>query len=193
MSLTDAFAHVATLVGNAAIVWRRMQGRVGEQAVGTAPKIPEARPQGRIPTLKMPTAQGWVAGPASDRSARVARQRLRHRPEAPALDPRVAQRRRHGGRSAVHAGRREVGVRPRDDRHHAARRRHRPEPEPHHPASRRRRRRRGRSPRALPRRLEPAVRHGAGRRHVLRRQHRRHRRLPVHGRHDADRRAGRAG
>jgi glucose/arabinose dehydrogenase len=62
MSLSDAFAHVATLVGNAAIVWRRLQGRVGEQAVGTAPTIPQARPQGRIPTLKMPTAQGWAAG-----------------------------------------------------------------------------------------------------------------------------------
>ncbi len=33
----------------------------GERApvYGTAPAIPEAKPQGRIPTLKMPTAKGW--------------------------------------------------------------------------------------------------------------------------------------
>ncbi len=31
-------------------------------AVGVAPEIPAARPQGSIPTLKMPTAQGWAPG-----------------------------------------------------------------------------------------------------------------------------------
>jgi glucose/arabinose dehydrogenase len=62
MSLSDAFGHVATLVGGAALAWRRLRGSVREQAVGTAPTIPEARPQGRIPTLKMPTAQGWSPG-----------------------------------------------------------------------------------------------------------------------------------
>jgi glucose/arabinose dehydrogenase len=30
--------------------------------VGTKPQIPAGRPQGAIPTLKMPTAQGWAAG-----------------------------------------------------------------------------------------------------------------------------------
>ncbi|OYW97169.1 MAG: hypothetical protein B7Z15_23590 [Rhizobiales bacterium 32-66-8] len=32
------------------------------QAVGTAPAIPEAKPQGAIPMLKMPTAMGWEPG-----------------------------------------------------------------------------------------------------------------------------------
>ena len=45
-----------------AIQWRRLQGTVRTPAVGSAPQIPAARPQGRIPTLKMPTAQGWAAG-----------------------------------------------------------------------------------------------------------------------------------
>ncbi|MFN4211486.1 MAG: hypothetical protein ACK4G5_13035, partial [Devosia sp.] len=29
---------------------------------GTAPQIPEAHPQGGMPTLKMPTAKGWAPG-----------------------------------------------------------------------------------------------------------------------------------
>ena len=33
-----------------------------EPALGTAPSIPAAQPQGALPTLKMPTAKGWSAG-----------------------------------------------------------------------------------------------------------------------------------
>jgi len=55
-------ARAVALVGEAAIQWRRLQGRVGQPAIGTQPAIPAARPQGRIPTLKMPTAQGWAPG-----------------------------------------------------------------------------------------------------------------------------------
>jgi len=62
MSQPSAFSRVVALVGDAAILWRRLQGRVSQQAVGATPIIPAARPQGRIPTLKMPTAQGWAAG-----------------------------------------------------------------------------------------------------------------------------------
>ncbi len=62
MSLSSAFAHIVARVGDAAILWRRLQGSVRQQAVGTAPVIPEARPQGRIPTLKMPTSRGWAPG-----------------------------------------------------------------------------------------------------------------------------------
>jgi glucose/arabinose dehydrogenase len=62
MSQSSAFAKVVALVGNTALQWRRLQGSVSEQAVGAAPTIPAARPQGRIPTLKMPTARGWAAG-----------------------------------------------------------------------------------------------------------------------------------
>jgi glucose/arabinose dehydrogenase len=62
MGFSDAMAQVAALVGGAALTWRRLRGGVGAPALGPAPTIPEARPQGRIPTLKMPTAQGWSPG-----------------------------------------------------------------------------------------------------------------------------------
>ena len=66
------------------------------------------------------------------------------------------------------------------------------ERQPHHPVARCRRRRRRRDARGLPGRAEPAVRHGAGRRHLLRRQHRRRGRLPVHGGRDRITGAGQA-
>ena len=59
---SDVFAHLVAMVGDAIVAWRRMQGTVGEQAVGATPTIPAARPQGSIPTLKMPTARGWAPG-----------------------------------------------------------------------------------------------------------------------------------
>ena len=62
MSLSSAFAEVVARVGDAAIRWRRLRGGVHQQAIGTAPTIPAARPQGSIPTLKMPTARGWAPG-----------------------------------------------------------------------------------------------------------------------------------
>ena len=62
MSKSSAFAQFVAMIGNGAIAWRRLQGGVPQQAVGATPTIPAARPQGRIPTLKMPTAQGWAAG-----------------------------------------------------------------------------------------------------------------------------------
>lgn len=62
MSLSGIFAQGVALVGAAAIQCRRLRGVVREQAVGPEPVIPEARPQGGIPTLKMPTARGWSEG-----------------------------------------------------------------------------------------------------------------------------------
>ena len=62
MSLSSVFAQLVALVGDAAILWRRLQGSVQQQAVGVTPTIPAARPQGKIPTLKMPTARGWAPG-----------------------------------------------------------------------------------------------------------------------------------
>jgi glucose/arabinose dehydrogenase len=62
MAPSKAFAQLVALIGNAAIQWRRLQGSVREQAVGATPTIPLAKPQGRIPTLKMPTAKGWAPG-----------------------------------------------------------------------------------------------------------------------------------
>ena len=63
MNQPSVFARTVALIGDAAVLWRRLsQGSVQRQAVGTTPAIPLARPQGSIPTLKMPTAQGWAAG-----------------------------------------------------------------------------------------------------------------------------------
>ena len=62
MSLSDIFAKLVALIGAAAILWRRLQSGALEAAVGSTPAIPAARPQGSIPTLKMPTARGWAQG-----------------------------------------------------------------------------------------------------------------------------------
>jgi glucose/arabinose dehydrogenase len=63
MGLSDMFARVVALVGAAAIQWRRLQGDGAHApAIGSTPAIPTARPQGSIPTLKMPTARGWAPG-----------------------------------------------------------------------------------------------------------------------------------
>jgi len=62
MSGSNVFANFVALVGDAAVRVRRMQGVVNEQAVGATPTIPTARSQGKIPTLKMPTARGWAPG-----------------------------------------------------------------------------------------------------------------------------------
>ncbi len=62
MSLSGIFARIVALIGAAAVLWRRLQGGAHEPAVGSTPAIPAARPQGSIPTLKMPTARGWAQG-----------------------------------------------------------------------------------------------------------------------------------
>jgi glucose/arabinose dehydrogenase len=64
MSLSGIFARMVATVGAGAVMWRRMQGVAHEPAWGSAPVVPLAKPQGKIPTLKMPTAQGWAAGQA---------------------------------------------------------------------------------------------------------------------------------
>jgi glucose/arabinose dehydrogenase len=62
MAIYDLLARAVSLVGAGAIAWRRLQGSAVGPAVGSAPQIPAARAQGRLPTLKMPTAQGWGPG-----------------------------------------------------------------------------------------------------------------------------------
>jgi glucose/arabinose dehydrogenase len=62
MSLSGVFAQMVALVGDATVLRRRRQGSVDQPAVGATPTIPAARPQGRLPTLKMPTAKGWAPG-----------------------------------------------------------------------------------------------------------------------------------
>ena len=62
MSLSGIFARIVALIGGAALLWRRLQGAAPEPAWGSAPVVPAAKPQGAIPTLKMPTARGWSDG-----------------------------------------------------------------------------------------------------------------------------------
>src|ERR1700754_3127146 len=62
MSFSGIFARLVALIGGAALLWRRLQGAAPEAAWGSAPVIPEAKPQGAIPTLKMPSARGWREG-----------------------------------------------------------------------------------------------------------------------------------
>jgi glucose/arabinose dehydrogenase len=50
------------VIGGAALQMRRLTGGTPEPAWGSTPEIPPARPQGVIPTLKMPTARGWRPG-----------------------------------------------------------------------------------------------------------------------------------
>src|ERR1700726_1853373 len=62
MSLSGIFARIVALICAAALLWRRLQGAAPEPAWGSAPVARRAKPQGRIPTLKMPTARGWNDG-----------------------------------------------------------------------------------------------------------------------------------
>src|ERR1700731_2628960 len=62
MSLSGFFARIVALIGAAALLWRRLQGAAPEPSWGSAPVVPVAKPQGSIPTLKMPTARGWTDG-----------------------------------------------------------------------------------------------------------------------------------
>jgi hypothetical protein len=62
MSLSSMFARVVAVVGAGALQWRKMQGAQPRPAWGGAPEIPIAKPQGALPTLKMPTARGWRDG-----------------------------------------------------------------------------------------------------------------------------------
>jgi glucose/arabinose dehydrogenase len=62
LSFSDVFARGVALIGGAALQVRRLRDGSHEPAWGSTPAIPAARPQGNIPTLKMPTARGWTEG-----------------------------------------------------------------------------------------------------------------------------------
>ena len=64
MDVSAAFSRLVALVGGAALLSRRLRQGSPDPAWGASPTIPQARPQGAIPTLKMPTARGWSAGQA---------------------------------------------------------------------------------------------------------------------------------
>jgi glucose/arabinose dehydrogenase len=62
MSLSGIFARIVALIGGVALQWRKLQGATPEPAWGSAPTVPVAKPQGALPTLKMPSARGWTDG-----------------------------------------------------------------------------------------------------------------------------------
>ncbi len=59
MNFTAFFGRLVAMIGAVVILFRHRS--TDAPAMGTAPTIPAARPQG-IPTLKMPTARGWAQG-----------------------------------------------------------------------------------------------------------------------------------
>lgn len=62
MGFSGIFARGVSLVGGGALLVRRLQHAEPQPAWGSVPAIPEAKPQGHLPTLKMPTARGWGPG-----------------------------------------------------------------------------------------------------------------------------------
>ncbi|UYN98213.1 MAG: sorbosone dehydrogenase family protein [Devosia sp.] len=59
MAEPSLFARLVALIGGIAVAVRHSGDGPRPQAFGTTPAIPAAKPQGKIPTLKMPTAKGW--------------------------------------------------------------------------------------------------------------------------------------
>jgi glucose/arabinose dehydrogenase len=62
MDISSILARGVSAVGGGALLLRRLTQGDQAPAWGAAPAIPGARPQGAIPTLKMPTARGWAPG-----------------------------------------------------------------------------------------------------------------------------------
>ena len=173
MALSDAFSRVVELIGAAAVVVAgagRAKGRAGSSAairrsrpprrraafrrsrcrpprVGAAGQTPNAAPGLKVNAfatdLKHPR---WICVlPTGD--VLVAEALLTPEPISSLFD--------YAMFSTLQTGRS-----------------YRRQPQPHHAFARRRWRRRRRDPERVPRAAEPAVRHGAPRRHVLRRQYR---------------------
>jgi glucose/arabinose dehydrogenase len=59
--MSALFAQLVAMVGSVTAALRH-RGSSPAQATGRSPAIPAAKPQGALPTLKMPTAKGWEAG-----------------------------------------------------------------------------------------------------------------------------------
>src|ERR1700736_3971593 len=62
MDFSSMFAKIVAVIGGVALTVRKIQGVPQVAAWGAAPAIPAAKPQGAIPTLKMPSARGWSEG-----------------------------------------------------------------------------------------------------------------------------------
>ncbi|WEJ32150.1 sorbosone dehydrogenase family protein [Devosia sp. SD17-2] len=59
MDASAVFARFVALVGSVAVAIRHSSDGPRPPAYGLKPTIPGPKPQGAIPTLKMPTAKGW--------------------------------------------------------------------------------------------------------------------------------------
>jgi glucose/arabinose dehydrogenase len=59
MKGSEVFAELVSLVGG---TMAQLRGGTPVEAKGLNPTIPEAKPQGNLPSLKMPTARGWSQG-----------------------------------------------------------------------------------------------------------------------------------
>ena len=59
MNANSLFALIVAGIGAAAVAFRHRGEGNKSPVYGTAPSIPEPKPQGSLPTLKMPTAKGW--------------------------------------------------------------------------------------------------------------------------------------
>ena len=135
-----------------------------QQARGLDPMIPEAKPQGQLPSLKMPTARGWSPGKTPVAAPGLKVNAFAAGSQASALRLRAAQRRRARRRVHDRAGQAtnlfDHAIKATMARAGAIGR----EPQPHHPAARCGRRRRRRGARDLPLGAQPALRHRARRR-----------------------------
>jgi glucose/arabinose dehydrogenase len=59
---SSLFTRAVTLIGATMVLVRRLADGAPTPAWGAAPAIPAGKPQGALPTLKMPAAQGWADG-----------------------------------------------------------------------------------------------------------------------------------
>jgi glucose/arabinose dehydrogenase len=59
---SGVFTRLVTLIGATMVAIRRVADGAPMPAWGAAPTIPAGKPQGALPTLKMPAAQGWAKG-----------------------------------------------------------------------------------------------------------------------------------
>jgi glucose/arabinose dehydrogenase len=62
MADPSLFARFVALIGSGAVALRHSRDGLRQPVYGLTPVIPAAKSQGRIPTLKMPTARGWESG-----------------------------------------------------------------------------------------------------------------------------------
>jgi glucose/arabinose dehydrogenase len=62
MTMSSIMARIVAVIGGVALQWRKQQGAAPAPAWGGTPVVPAAKPQGALPTLKMPSARGWSEG-----------------------------------------------------------------------------------------------------------------------------------